>query len=454
MFELIQAGAERAGDQLAIIGPRSSITYADLATRAEAVGAALLGRGVDRFALLTPDPVDAITALAAASRVGVEACTYQHDSSPADLADRFATFHHEVIVGEGPQLAELGREALRVEVLAAEGGPLPAIDGVQGQVRPLLVFTTGSTGRPKAARQDWNRLLRPYEGARPTPDQRWLLAYGMQQFSTVQMLMHVFSVGATFVVPESNVPKVATASILDHDVTHISATPTFWRFLLAELRSTGAPLPALRQLTLGGEAVAPSLLSDLEAAFPDARVSQIYGATEFGMSGSVRDGRPGLPADLLERGDDALVAFKIVDGELWVRSRIGMLGYYGEDDATDDWRSTGDVVEVVDDRIVFRGRASEVINVGGVKVHPIPVEERVSAIPGVKLVRAYGRPSALTGAIVAVDVVPHTDADEEELYAAVKAACADLPAASRPRSINFVESIQTVGNKLLRKAGS
>jgi acyl-CoA synthetase (AMP-forming)/AMP-acid ligase II len=171
------------------------------------------------------------------------------------------------------------------------------------------------------------------------------------------------------------------------------------------------------------------------------------------LSGSVRDGRPGLPADLLQRGDDALVAFKIEDGELWVRSRIGMLGYYGEEDAADEWRSTGDLVELVGDRILFRGRASEVINVGGVKVHPLPVEERVSAIPGVKLVRAYGRPSALTGAIVAVDVVPHEGADTDELYDAVKAACADLPAASRPRSINFVDAIETVGNKVLRGGG-
>jgi acyl-CoA synthetase (AMP-forming)/AMP-acid ligase II len=183
-------------------------------------------------------------------------------------------------------------------------------------------------------------------------------------------------------------------------------------------------------------------------------VSQIYGATEFGMSGTVRDGNPGLPATLLDRGDDALVAFKIVDGELWVRSRVGMLGYYGEDDASDGWRGTGDLVELIGDRIVFRGRSSEVINVGGVKVHPLPVEDRVGAIPGVKLVRAYGRPSALTGSIVAVDIVPFEGADEEELYLTVKSACADLPAASRPRSINFVETIQTVGNKVLRRGVS
>ena len=75
---------------------------------------------------------------------------------------------------------------------------------------------------------------------------------------------------------------------------------------------------------------------------------------------------------------------KIVDGELWVRSRIGMLGYYGDDPVDPDgWRPTGDLVEIVDGRVVFRGRRSEIINVGGTKVHPLPIEERIGAVPGV-----------------------------------------------------------------------
>ena len=266
---------------------------------------------------------------------------YQADASASDVAERVGVFGHTVVVGEGAQLAELGIEPIAVADLVAQGGPTPSLDQALGRVRPLLVFTTGSTGRPKAARHDWNRLLRASGGLDPAPEQRWLLAYGIQQFSTVQMLIHVFSVHATFVVPESNVPKVATASVLDHGVTHLSATPTFWRFLLTELRTSGGPLPDLRQITLGGEVVPKRLLEDIEATFPGCRVSQIYGATEFGMSGTVRDGHPGLPAKLLDRGDDALVAFKIVDGELWVRSQVGMLGYYGEEDASDGWRRHG-----------------------------------------------------------------------------------------------------------------
>ena len=61
-----------------------------------------------------------------------------------------------------------------------------------------------------------------------------------------------------------------------------------------------------------------------------------------------------------------------------------MLGYYGDDPVDPDaWRPTGDLVEVADGRVYFRGRRSEIINVGGTKVHPLPIEERISAVPGV-----------------------------------------------------------------------
>jgi acyl-coenzyme A synthetase/AMP-(fatty) acid ligase len=129
-----------------------------------------------------------------------------------------------------------------------------------------------------------------------------------------------------------------------------------------------------------------------------------------------------------------------------------MLGYYGEPPVdADGWRATGDLVEVEGDRILFRGRSSEIINVGGVKVHPLPIEERVSAVPGVDMARVYGRPNPMTGAIVALEVVAAPGADRDEVDAAIRAACADLPAAARPRNIRFVDSVTTAGSKIVRR---
>jgi acyl-coenzyme A synthetase/AMP-(fatty) acid ligase len=143
---------------------------------------------------------------------------------------------------------------------------------------------------------------------------------------------------------------------------------------------------------------------------------------------------------------------RIVDGELWIRSRVGMLGYYGEPPIDPDtWRATGDLVEIVEDRIVFQGRVSEVINVGGVKVAPLPIEELVERVPGVEAARVFGRPNKMTGSIVAVELVVAPGHEADAVIEAVRDACQDLPAASRPRSVRAVDEIATVGGKRNRR---
>ncbi len=274
----------------------------------------------------------------------------------------------------------------------------------------------------------------------------------MHQFGGLQLVLQTLAAGATLVAPVPRRPKSGLAALRAHAVTHASATPTYWRFLLAELAASNEPAPVLEQVTLGGEAVPGSLLAELRRVFPAARISQIYAANESGSVRSVRDERNGLPLSALDDGPDADVALKIVDDELWVRSRIGMLGYYGDDPVDpDEWRPTGDLVEVVDGRVHFRGRRSEIINVGGTKVHPLPIEERISAVPGVRVVRVYGRRNALDrldrrgrgrgGRTTPTGTASPTASGPRAPH---------LPDAARPRSIRFVDVIETTGDKLAR----
>jgi acyl-coenzyme A synthetase/AMP-(fatty) acid ligase len=109
-------------------------------------------------------------------------------------------------------------------------------------------------------------------------------------------------------------------------------------------------------------------------------------------------------------------------------------------------------VEVVDGRVHFRGRTSEVINVGGVKVHPVPIEDRIASVDGVVVVRVSGRPNPVVGAIVAAEVVVAPGYEPETVTAAIRTACDDLPPSWRPRSIKIVDDLLTSGNKIARGA--
>ena len=86
------------------------------------------------------------------------------------------------------------------------------------------------------------------------------------------------------------------------------------------------------QITLGGEAVDQDLLDRLHAAFPHARLTHIYASTEMGVCFSVRDGKAGFPADYLSDRSLPCQLRIASDGELEIRSKRAMVGYFIEPD--------------------------------------------------------------------------------------------------------------------------
>lgn len=457
MILVLERAASSVPEGIAAVTSEGTTTYADLLEGARDVAGGLRERRIDRFAVIEPDAGWILRLLAGAALAGAEPCQYQADMAPSEFAAQAEALGHDVVVSRRTDLEGPFQVIHPAELVGAH----PEAPGTS---QPVLIRTTGTTGLPKAARHDWTVLGRTVESLTPRPHQRWLLAYGPHQFAGMQVLQHVLASHATLVAPFPRQPRNGLEALLSAEVTCVSATPTYWRFLLAEARARGAQLPDLEQITLGGEASPGDLLAELRAAFPSARISQVYASTEFGSVASVKDGRPGLAVEALFGPDNPTSNLRVTDGELWVRASAGMLGYADTPDAppaTDaaadadaEWRRTGDLVEIVDDRVLFRGRTSEVINVGGVKVHPLPVEERLAALDSVALVRVFGRANRLTGAIVAAEVVPSAGlehADEDAIRAEIKAAVADLPPAWRPRSITLVDVIHTLGDKTVRR---
>lgn len=445
---LLRRVAEQAPERPVIISAGEPLTYASCVARAEAVAGGLAALGIDRFAVAVADPGDALVAVAASTVVGAEACLYPRDLDSGQLYALAAGLGHRTIVTDGcDRPAGLATRTLD-ELAAASGSSVVA----EPDRYPVLLLTTGTTGVRKGARHDWARLaaaVRVPAGA----DARWLLAYDLSQFAGIQVLLHVLASGATLVAPATKRPREAIAEMRRHGVTHVSATPTFWRLLAGSIDPETAAGLAITQVTLGGEATPESLLERLRELFPAARISHVYAGTEFGSVVSVCDGRAGLPASVLERPDDADAQFRILEGELEIRSRVGMLGYYGEADHAAGWQHTGDLVELRGDRILFVGRRSEIINVGGAKVHPLPIEEIVASVEGVALAAAYGRASPITGQIVVLDVVTAPGAEPAAVEAAIRAACERLPRPGRPQRIRFVDEPRMKGNKLIRREG-
>ncbi|MFN5805993.1 MAG: AMP-binding enzyme, partial [Opitutia bacterium] len=157
------------------------------------------------------------------------------------------------------------------------------------------------------------------------------------------------------------------------------------------------------------------------------------------------------------RFDDPALEWKVVEDELWLRSRTQIDGYLDADNSRftpDGWFRTGDRVELgPEGTLRVLGRMGELINVGGEKLMPAEVESVVLGVAGVRDCRVRGEPHALTGQTVVVDVVASPKAEPEALRAALRTACrACLARHKVPTRVNFVTAVS--GERLKKQRNS
>jgi acyl-CoA synthetase (AMP-forming)/AMP-acid ligase II len=116
---------------------------------------------------------------------------------------------------------------------------------------------------------------------------------------------------------------------------------------------------------------------------------------------------------------------KIVDGVLWIRSRSAMLGYLNAPSPfdVDGWFNTQDLVERDGEYIRILGRKSELINVGGEKVHPTEIENVLLQVDNVRDVTVRGHPNPVTGEVVAAKITPLRPEDPDALKRRVRQFC-------------------------------
>jgi acyl-CoA synthetase (AMP-forming)/AMP-acid ligase II len=345
-----------------------------------------------------------------------------------------------------------GRVAQLQELASAAAG---SYDTSPEHPGAIVVLTTGTTGPPKAVLYRWDRLLSQARTGANGPS-RWCLLYPLNHFAGLQMLLHVLKNRAYLAIPRGRQFQDVLSAFVGHEIDAASGTPTFWRMFAGRLTPETARGLSLRQITLGGEPATADILNRLASLFPDARVTHVYATTEIGSCFAVSDGLPGFPASYLN-DPPSHVQLRIAEGELHVRSGMGMEGYVnrmrGEppDRAAEDWRATGDLVELRGDRVMFLGRKTETINVGGVKVFPPLVEERIRLVPGVRDVRVYGKSNPISGHIVAAELELVDGFAEANVLASVRAACrASLSRYEEPRLIRVVPTLARSNEKIVR----
>ncbi|MGA2589614.1 MAG: long-chain fatty acid--CoA ligase [Bryobacteraceae bacterium] len=276
----------------------------------------------------------------------------------------------------------------------------------------LVLFSSGSTGKSKAALHDFARLLDKFK--KPRRGMVTLTFLMIDHIGGINTLLHVLSNAGTVVVSPSRDPHVVCATIAAQKVELLPTSPTFLNLLVLSEAYNHYDLSSLKLITYGTEMMPKHTLERISELLPHVTLQQTYGLSEVGILRSKSERSDSLWVRVGGEGYET----KVKDGTLWIKAQSAMMGYLNASSPFDaeGWLNTGDLVEVQGEYVRFLGRATEIINVGGQKVYPAEVENVLMEIPNVRDVTVSSAPNPITGNIV----VAHFNLSEPEDFTAFK----------------------------------
>ena len=265
----------------------------------------------------------------------------------------------------------------------------------------LVLFTSGSTGSPKAALHDMSKLMERWKIHNPqgwyaAKDQTIMSFLGFDHIGGINTLFHTLFNGGTLVIPNSrNADEVATC-IDNHRVQVLPTSPTFLKMLLMK---SDSEFKGLEMITYGTEPMPESTLAAVAKRWPHVKLKQTYGLTELGILSTKSKGDG---STWMKIGGDGY-KYRVVDDCLEIKAESTMIGYLTSNSpiTLDGYYQTGDMAEQDGEgwiRII--GRKSEFINVGGNKVHPAEIESILSELPSIEECLVESEDNPILGQVV------------------------------------------------------
>ena len=467
---LLASAAARWPDRVALLSaeeePRRA-TYAELDASARRAAGRLRAAGVqpgDRVALIATNGLDVVTAWFGIAYAGATVVPILILSAAAEIAFRLEHSNCAAIVhDEGrADLAEASAGTRRRIPIAdlTDHGPAPgnlpeSIDPTSGA---MILYTSGTTGRPKGAVISHQTLLAHAQGigdhALGLGENDRVLgvlplahSYGLRM-----VLLATFRAGCCAVL----VPRFDAAKTLElarrEKITWIAAVPTMFSAWAA--LPEGPTVESLRWCLSAGSPLAEEILHRAERRL-GAKIRQGYGMTEatFSTINSPPDervidsvGRPAHGVEVRVTAENGRDVAAGETGEVRVRGRNLMSGYLDDKPATalalgDGWMRTGDIGRLDETgRLYVVDRVKDMIIRGGYNVYPSELEAVLAEHPDVREVAVVGRPDPHYGEEIVALIVPNPNAHPD--LAALRAWATQHVARNKlPREWAILESL-------------
>jgi len=421
------AFAERWGERPHIVQGDRVLTFAQMRGAAVAKARVLKGFGVepgDKVLLMgfnSPDWVINFWAVVTLGAVPVLANAWW---SAEEVRDAVALIEPIVVLADERAASRLPEGVLLApwdcpaadDIISSELGDVPNATGVDENEPAAVIFTSGTSGQPKAVVLAHRSLLAglhmllhitkrlPHQVS-DTDGSTALHTGPMFHIGGIQTLLRAVIVGDTLVMPRGKFDAAEALELIETwRVSRWSAVPTMVSRVLEHPDVQTRDVTTLRSLTVGGAPVTGDFLAVLRVGFPgvEPRVATGYGLTENGgqataASGKDTSARPGNSGKALSCVELRIAETDLPgDGEILVRSPTQMLGYHGVHESPVDaegWLHTGDLGRVDEDGYLWiTGRSKEMIIRGGENIAPASVEEALNSLPNVVESCVFGVP--------------------------------------------------------------
>ncbi|MFG2456695.1 o-succinylbenzoate--CoA ligase [Streptomyces sp. NPDC048523] len=477
--------ARKTPHRTALIHGDTTVTYAELHTRVTRLAHALRARGIrrgDRVAYLGPNHPSYLETLFAAGSLGAvfvplntrlagPEIGYQLSDSGA-RALVYGPSHAGLVAGlpgstDVRTYVEVGAE---YEQLLAESAAEPIDEPVTADDTCIIMYTSGTTGRPKGAmlthgNLTWN-AINVLVDTDLIADERALVSAPLFHTAGLNMLtLPVLLKGGTCVLVEAFDPSATFDLIERHRITFMFGVPTMFEQVARHQRWADADLSSLRILTCGGSPVSTPLI----AAYQERGLTflQGYGMTEASPGTLFLDaehaiskaGSAGVPhffSDVRVVRPDLAPVDVDETGEVVLRGPHVMPGYWGLPEETaasfaDGWFRSGDAARVDEDGYVFIvDRIKDMIISGGENIYPAEIEDLLLGHPDIAECAVIGVPDDKWGEVPRAVVVPREGAapDPDEVLASLAGRLAKYKI---PKSVVIADELpRTASGKLLK----
>jgi HIP---CoA ligase len=485
---LVETAAAAYGDAEAVVDGDRRVSFVQLAALVHAAAGECIRRGVepgDRVGIWAPNSLDwIVAALGALSAGGVlvplntrykgEEASWILDRSGAKLcfvSPPFLGNDYPAMLGDRPGVVVLNAALWRA-------GPTHEVAMRIAEVHPDdtgdLIFTSGTTGKPKGVVTSHSQTLRVFDA--------WARIVGLRtgdRYLVVNPFFHTFGYkagiiacllrGAT-IVPQPVFDVAAVLDLIERErITVLPGPPTLHQAILDAPDRAQRDISSLRLVVTGAAVVPVVLVERLRDELTVETVLTAYGLTE--ATGTVTMCRQGDDPETIATTSGRAIPdteVRIVDtdgnevatgepGEVVVRGYNVMKGYYEDPDATaqtidaDGWLHTGDIA-VMDaaGNVRITDRLKDMYVVGGFNAYPAEVEQVIARHEGVAECAVVGVPDERLGEVGVAFIVarPGATIDPDEVVAWCRERMANFKA---PRSVALVESLpRNASGKVLK----